>query len=82
MIAAPSSDGVKTVPVFQKFSLRLPGHGKVSQLSISPLEVGQLLAITVGFMCSINTETVEIVGRSLNGDGCQTGFLFVRRKYL
>ena len=68
MIAAPSSDGVKTVPVFQKFALQLPGQGKVSQLSIS-LEGGQLLAISEGFLYSINTETVEIVGRSLNGDG-------------
>jgi len=68
MISAPSSDGVKTEPVFQKFALRLPGHGKVSQLSVA-LEGGQLLAISEGFLYSINTKTVEIVGRSVNGDG-------------
>lgn len=56
----------KSEPVVQVFALKLPG--KVSQLSVSR-DGGPLLAICDGFLYSINTETVEVVSRSVNGDG-------------
>ncbi len=65
-MAASASPDVKTEPVIKKFSLQLPG--KVSQLSVS-LEGGLLLAISDGFLYSVNIETVQIVSRSVSGDG-------------
>jgi hypothetical protein len=66
MMAAATSDAVRAEPVLRIFSLQLPG--KVSQLSVS-LEGKLLLAISDGFLYSINTETIQIVSRSVNGDG-------------
>ena len=66
MMAASAPPDVKTEPVIKIFSLQLPG--KVSQLSVS-LEAGLLLAISDGFLYSVNIETVQIVSRSVNGDG-------------
>jgi hypothetical protein len=66
MMAAASSHAVRAEPVVRIFALQLPG--KVSQLSVS-LEGRLLLAISDGFLYSINTETLQIVSRSVIGDG-------------
>ncbi len=61
-----ASPDPKAQPVVQMFTLKLPGA--VSQLT-APGDGAPLLAVSDGFLYSISTESVDIVGRSVNGDG-------------